>query len=62
VSVCFLCDNLRARPAIPGVKQLDGTYALTAGAVSELRTLCTELGLPKCDAKHPDDFEPRRTP
>ena len=62
VAVCFLCDNLRARPAIPGVKQLDGSYALTTEAVTELRGLCNELGMPGCNAKRPEDFGPPPSP
>ncbi|HWB75137.1 MAG TPA: hypothetical protein VG755_09275 [Nannocystaceae bacterium] len=61
ISVCFLCDVLQSAPAIPKAKRVDegDGYGLGPKAMTALRGLCTELGLPKCDATQPTDFDGR---
>mgnify|MGYP000935188333 CR=1 FL=1 len=58
LSVCFLCDMARSSPAIPQSKGGgEGTgFGITEKGRDALRGLCNELGLPKCDAKSPDEF------
>ncbi len=61
LSVCFLCDMAEAHPAIPIAKPSDAgatTVGITEKGVAGLRALCNELGLPKCDARRPEDFGP----
>ena len=53
VSVCFMCSNLRANPPLSGQPKDPSSSALTSKALNELRGLCRELGLPRCDAKRP---------
>lgn len=59
ISVCFLCEMMATTPAIPKAKRRgDGNeYGLGPKAMTALRGLCTELGLPKCDATKPTDFD-----
>ena len=58
ISVCFMCGMLSASPAIPNAKRADegSGYGVSDDAIVTLRGLCNELGLPKCDARHPTDF------
>lgn len=59
-SVCFLCDNALALPLLPKIKRFDNYYGLSEKGSAELRALCRELGLPKCDARSPSEFFPER--
>lgn len=36
-----------------------GRHGITEKTSAELRAMCRELGLPKCDATTPDDFGPQ---
>jgi hypothetical protein len=58
ISVCFLCEMMETAPAIPKAKRAGegNEYGLSAKSMTALRGLCTELGLPKCDATQPSDF------
>lgn len=61
LSVCFMCEMGTSTPSIPAARQGgDGgsSFGISATGVAGLRALCTELGLPKCDAKQPGDFAP----
>lgn len=59
-SVCFLCTMATASPWIPGAKKVDGFIGLSEEGNEALRALCRDVGLPKCDAKIPEDFIPSR--
>jgi hypothetical protein len=54
VSLCLMCDVGRASPAIPAAR--GGEFGLAEQATASLRALCRDLGLPKCDARRPDEF------
>lgn len=56
VSACFICENAIARPRIAEAQPYADYYGFTKATVGELRALCTELGLPKCDATDPGEF------
>ena len=58
LSVCFMCQMMVAVPSIPKAKRVEGddTYGLNEKSTAQLRALCNELGLPKCDAKNPTEF------
>lgn len=63
ISVCFLCDMAASRPSIPDARPGDegaSTVGISEKGIAGLRALCTELGLPKCDAKQPNEFAPRK--
>ncbi len=60
VSVCFLCDMAMASPWIPQAKKVDGRIGLSEKGNEALRELCRDVGLPKCDAKVPEDFDPKK--
>ena len=59
ISVCVLCDMIEPLPSIPVAKAVDGArVGISELGRGELQRLCRELGLPKCDARTPDDFRP----
>jgi hypothetical protein len=58
VSFCLLCDNVISRPQLSKAKLEGGYYGLSKEGHEALKSLCQELGLPKCDAKRPDEFHP----
>jgi hypothetical protein len=54
-----MCDMMQASPSIPGARHDGETgvrYGLSHKATEQMRALCTELGLPKCDATNPEQF------
>lgn len=59
LAVCFMCEMMSSSPAIPGARhdgETGARYGLSPKGTAELRLLCEELGLPKCDATHPEQF------
>lgn len=57
ISVCFMCNMLISSPAIPKATKVGTSYGLSEKGNAALRKLCTDLGLPKCDAKNPTEFD-----
>ena len=56
-----MCEMATSTPSIPAARQIGeggGSFGISEKGVAALRALCTELGLPKCDAKQPGDFAP----
>jgi hypothetical protein len=63
ISVCFMCEMAASTPSIPAARQSGeggSSFGISEKGVAALRALCNEVGLPKCDAKTPDDFAPPR--
>ncbi len=61
ISVCFMCQMAASRPSTPAARtsgEGGGSVGMSDKGTAALRALCTELGLPKCDATKPDDFGP----
>ncbi|NUO48693.1 MAG: hypothetical protein HOV80_07540 [Polyangiaceae bacterium] len=59
ISVCFMCEMATSTPSIPAARpsgEGGGSVGISEKGVTALRALCNELGLPKCDAKKPNDF------
>ncbi len=59
VSVCFLCDMASFLPKSPLAKapgEGGGAVGLSEAGNEALRGLCRDVGLPKCDARRPEDF------
>ncbi|MBL9026987.1 MAG: hypothetical protein JNL21_32625 [Myxococcales bacterium] len=59
LSFCLLCDMALAHPAIPRTRPSDtgeGLTGLSEKGNAALRGLCNELGLPKCNARSPQEF------
>jgi hypothetical protein len=58
LSYCLLCEMAIAHPAIPQAKAggEGAGFGLSEKGNEALRELCNELGLPKCNAKSPDEF------
>lgn len=57
IAVCFLCNMMMAKPSIPAAKgDTEYSFGVTSKGNEAFRALCNELGLPKCNADHPDKF------
>ncbi|MFO0548543.1 MAG: hypothetical protein U0271_09160 [Polyangiaceae bacterium] len=59
ISLCFMCEMILPLPAISGATpsgEGEGLVGLSEKGTKSLRKLCSELGLPKCDARTPDDY------
>ena len=63
IAVCFMCEMMMARPSLPAAKNYtEYSFGISPKGNKAFRALCKELGLPKCDAKHPDEFRPAMAP